>query len=164
MTVRVSADGTLSVGCADEELVVAGSSPRPEPTLSDPVREKPHPGGDASGWPQDSAPDTIRKKRPRPADGNAIGPSAQLVVEQGRFPLYPPHLLRSRDYSELHDDVVEAIRRYSSISTTQHVTLSLRLEAGDVFDVATGLEVVRHAAESQSCQSVVLCLIARGQR
>lgn len=163
MIVRVSAEGTLTVGCDDEEVVVAGSFPGKQPTTSDPVRKDPGTSGNASGWPQDSAPDTIRKKRPRPADGNPIGASAQLVVQRRRWPHVPLTQLSSRDYRELHDDVAEAIRHNSSTSATRPLALSLGLKAGDVFDVATALEVVRHAAESQNCQSVVLCVFVRGQ-
>jgi hypothetical protein len=163
LVVKVSAEGKLTVGCDDVEVTVSGSASGAQSPSSEPTRNEPDASADASGWPQDSAPDIIRKKRPRPADGNTIGANAQLVVLRRPFPLFRGPQLSSRNYGELHSDVVDAIRNRTTTVPTFPLTLNLGLVAGDVFDAATALEVVRHAAESENCRSVVLRVFVRGE-
>lgn len=164
LIVKVSAVGTLTVGCDDEEVVIAGPSSGAQPSSSAPVRGDSGPDADASGWPKDSAPDNIRKKRPRPADGNTIGANAQLIVLRRPFPFPRGPFLSSRNYRELHADVVDAIHNHISAAPALPITLNLGLLAGDVFDAATALDVVRHAAESVNCPSVQLRVFVRGRR
>lgn len=164
LIVKVSAEGNLTVGCDDVEVVVAGPSQGAHPPSPEPLGGQPDTSADPSVWPQDSAPDVIRKKRPRPADGNTIGANAQLVVLRKPLSVFPDVHLRSRNYGELHVDVAKAISSRPTSAPQRPVTLSLGLIAGDAFDVGTALEVVRHAAESVNCQSVMLQLFVRGRR